>query len=70
MNCRLQSKNRGPCSKARELDSWTVVQPCIWFKEDPSQFYMGQTAQSLTSWRNYIYIGWLNILESYSRAIE
>ena len=39
---------RGPCSKARELDSRTVVQPCIWFKEEPSQFSMGQTAQSLT----------------------
>ena len=26
-----------------------MVQPCIWFKEEPSQFSMGQTAQSLTS---------------------
>ena len=25
-----------------------MVQPCIWFKEEPSQFSMGQTAQSLT----------------------
>ena len=25
-----------------------MVQPCIWFKEDPRQFSMGQTAQSLT----------------------
>ena len=24
-----------------------MVQPCIWFKEEPSQFFMGQTAQSL-----------------------
>ena len=27
---------RGPCSKAREYDSRTVVQPCIWWKEEPS----------------------------------
>ena len=26
----------------------TVVQPCIWSKKEPSQFSMGQTAQSLT----------------------
>ena len=26
----------GPCSKAREQDYRTVVQPCIWFKNDPS----------------------------------
>ena len=25
-----------------------MVQPCMWFKEKPSQFSMGQTAQSLT----------------------
>ena len=25
-----------------------MVQPCIWFKEEPSQFSMGQTAQILT----------------------
>ena len=28
-----------------------MVQPCIWFKEEPSQFSMGQTAQCLT-WRS------------------
>ena len=39
---------RHPCSNAGEYDSRTVVQPCIWFKEEPSQFSMGQTAQSLT----------------------
>ena len=26
----------------------TVVQLCIWFKEEPSQLFMGQTAHSLT----------------------
>ena len=41
-------RNRGPCSKAREYDSWTVVQPCMWLKEEPNQFSMGQTAQSVT----------------------
>ena len=25
-----------------------MVQPCIWFKEEPSQFSLGQTAHSLT----------------------
>ena len=25
-----------------------MVKPCVWFKEEPSQFPMGQTAQSLT----------------------
>ena len=40
--------SRGPCSKAGELDSRTVVQLCIWFKEEPSQLSVGQTAQSLT----------------------
>ena len=25
-----------------------MVQPCIWFKEEASQFAMGQTAHSLT----------------------
>ena len=25
-----------------------MVQPCIWYKEDPSQFFMGQTAENLT----------------------
>ena len=39
---------RGPCSNAREYDSRTVVQPCIWFKDEPSQFSMGQTPHSLT----------------------
>ena len=33
--------------KAREQDSRTVVQPRIWLKEEPSQFSMGQTSQSL-----------------------
>ena len=53
LNSKLQNGTfavltRGLCSKAREWDSWTVVQPCIWFKEEPSQFSIGQTAQSLT----------------------
>ena len=40
---------RDHCSKAREWDSLTVDQPCIWFLEEPSQFSMGQTAQSLSN---------------------
>ena len=38
---------RGPCFKSREEDSQTVVQPYMWFKEEPSQLSMGQTEQSL-----------------------
>ena len=34
------AKSRGPCSKAREQDSRTVVQLCIWFKGEQSQFSM------------------------------
>ena len=30
----LLMQSRGPWSKSRELDSRTVVQPCIWFKEE------------------------------------
>ena len=26
----------------------TVIQPCVWFMEEPSQFPVGQTVQSLT----------------------
>ena len=44
----LSLSSRGPCSKAWEYDSRTVVQPCIWFKKEPSQFSVGQLAQSLT----------------------
>ena len=39
---------RVPCNKALEKDSRTVIQPCICFKEEPSQFSTGQTSQSLT----------------------
>ena len=39
---------RDPCSKAREYYFRTEVQSCIWFKEEPSQFSMSQTAHSLT----------------------
>ena len=39
---------RGPCSKVREQDYQTVVLPCIWFKEEPCQFSMSQTSQSLS----------------------
>ena len=35
-------------SKACLQHSQTVIQPCMWFIEEPSQFSMGQTAQSLT----------------------
>ena len=63
---------RGLCSKAREWDCQTVVQPCIWFKKEPSQISMlGQPAQSLTCSLSILHIqGWMNVQESYSRALE
>ena len=39
---------RHPFCKACLKHSQKVVQSYMWFKEEPSQFYMGQTAQSLT----------------------
>ena len=45
---RMQVTHKGPCSKAREEDSRTLVQICILFEEEPSQFSVGETAQSLT----------------------
>ena len=35
-------------SKACLQHSQTVIQPCMWFMEDSSHFFSGQTAQSLT----------------------
>ena len=43
-----RSGGRPPFSKARPKNSQTVIQPCMWFMEEPSQFSVGQTAQSLT----------------------
>ena len=41
--------------KSRILGQWSnPPSPCIWFKEEPSQFSRGQTAQSLT-WRNHMH---------------
>ena len=39
---------RHPFSKTCLQHSQTVIQPCLWFKEEPSQFSLGQTAPSLT----------------------
>ena len=39
---------RHPFSKACLQHSLTVIQPCMWFMEEPSQFSVGQTAQNLT----------------------
>ena len=39
---------RHPFPKACLQHSQTVIQPCMWFMEEPSQFSAGQTAQSLT----------------------
>ena len=35
-------------SKACLQHSQTIIQPCMWFMEEPIQFPVGQTAQSLT----------------------
>ena len=40
--------NRYPFSKACLQHPQTVIQPGMWFMEEPSQFSVGQTAQSLT----------------------
>ena len=43
----------------------------MWFKEGPSQFSKGQTAQSLTcSIMKKSHTGGMNVQESYSRALE
>ena len=39
---------RHPFYKACLQHSQTVLQLCMWFMEDPCQFSVGQTAQSLT----------------------
>ena len=41
-------QKRRPFSKARLQHSQTVIQPCKWFMEEPSQFSIGETAQSHT----------------------
>ena len=59
---------RGPCSKALELDSRTVVQPCIWFLHDGAGLALCCLAQLGSSW-NHIQ-GWMTVSRSYSRALE
>ena len=65
------ASNRGPCSKAREYDSQTVVQPCIWFKEEPSSspWAKQHRVEPVLSWRNHIQ-GWMNVRKLYSGAVE
>ena len=38
-----------PLSKACLQHYQTVIQSCMWFMEEPSQFSVGQTAQTLSS---------------------
>ena len=45
---RLAAVVRHPFSKACLQHYQTVIQPCMWFMEEPGQFTVGQTAQSLT----------------------
>ena len=54
-------KHRHPFSKACLQHSQTVIQPCMWFLEEPSQFSVGQTAQSLTCsiMEKPYWVGWL-----------
>ena len=42
----------------------------MWFKEEPSQLSMGLTAQSLICSIMEKLQGWMNVQESYSRALE
>ena len=44
----LSLLGRHPFSKACLQHYQTVVQTCMWIMEEPSQFAVGQTAQSLT----------------------
>ena len=39
---------RQPSSKACLHHSQMVIQPCMWFMEEPRQSPVGQTAQSIT----------------------
>ena len=39
---------RHPLSHASLQHSQSVIQPCMWFIEEPSQFSAGQTAQTIT----------------------
>ena len=60
---RVSVGHRHPFSKAWQYHSQTVIQPCMWFTEEPAgQFLNGQTAQSLTrsSWRNHMQ-GWMTV---------
>ena len=45
-----------------------MVQLCIWFKEEPSQFSMDQTVQSLTC--SIMEKPHTGLEESYSRVLE
>ena len=54
------SSTRGTCSQAREEDSRTVVQPCIWCMEEPSQFSMSQTALFHHGETTYRVVGWMS----------
>ena len=55
---------RHPFSKACVQNYQTVIQPCIWFMEKPSQFSLGQIAQSLTCSLHHgettYRVGWLS----------
>ena len=55
-------------SKAWQYHIQTVIQPCMWFMEEPTQFSVGQTALSSPSWISHIQ-GWmtLNVLLPCSR---
>ena len=62
---------RHPFSKLCLQHSLPVNQPCMWFMEEPSQFSLGQTAQSLTvpPLRNHIK-GWMNVHNFYCHPLE
>ena len=44
----MPSRGRHSFSEVCLQHTQTVIQPCMWFMEEPSQFSFGQTPQSLT----------------------
>ena len=48
-----------------------MVQPCIWFKEEPSQISVGQTESNLLGHGEATYLqSQMNVRESYSSVLE
>ena len=60
-----QSMRAALTTRGRNME---IIHKMFKFKEEPSQFSMGQTAQSIT-WRNHVQ-GRVNVREYYSCALD